>query len=75
MKYLLDTCILSDFAKGDAYTINNFQENSPEALAISVITVMEIEYGLQLISGKKSMHIKEIMTDLFKVINLIPLCR
>ena len=75
MKYLLDTCVLSDFVKGDENTVKKIKETSPSAVAISVITIMEVEYGVQLIPGKKSDSIKKVMNDLFQVVTVIPLCK
>src|SRR5205823_7739542 len=46
MKYLLDTCVLSDFARGDARTLARVTGTPPELLAVSSVTVTEIEYGL-----------------------------
>ena len=48
MKYLLDTCVLSDFAKGEPGTQRNLKSKPPASLAISVVTAMEVEYGLLL---------------------------
>lgn len=74
MKYLLDTCVLSDFVKGNRNTIKHITKHSPSEFAISAITVMEIEYGLLLIPGKKSTAIKEVITDLTQSINIISFC-
>jgi len=46
--YLLDTCILSLFARGDPAVQARLRATPPEQVCISVITAMEIEYGLQL---------------------------
>ncbi len=48
MKYLLDTCVLSDFARGDARTLDRVKATAPEIVAVSSITAMEIEFGLAL---------------------------
>lgn len=48
MKFLLDTCVISDFFKKDLITINHLQKVSQNDVSISAITVMEIEYGLKL---------------------------
>lgn len=48
MRYLLDTCVLSDFARGQAAVMARIKGTSPEALAITTVTVMEVEYGLRL---------------------------
>lgn len=48
MKYLLDTCAVSDFVRGDAPTLARLKAAPPERIVLSVATVMEIEYGLAL---------------------------
>jgi tRNA(fMet)-specific endonuclease VapC len=48
MKYLLDTCTVSDFVKGEAGVLARIKSISPELLAVSVISRKEIEYGLLL---------------------------
>ena len=46
MTWLLDTCVLSDFARGEAGTLRRLKAASPAEIAVSAITVMEVEYGL-----------------------------
>ncbi len=46
MKYLLDTCTISDFVKGDKETLLRIKNCSPVELCICVISLMEIQYGL-----------------------------
>ncbi len=48
MRYLLDTCTVSYFFRKDESVILRMKELSPSNLAISTITVHEIEYGLAL---------------------------
>lgn len=48
MKYLLDTCTVSDFVRGNVGVLRRLKETPPSQLAVSSITVMEIEYGLKL---------------------------
>ena len=48
MRYLLDTCVISDFVKGEAKTITRLKQSPPTDVAISAITVMELRYGLAL---------------------------
>lgn len=48
MKYLLDTCVVSDFVRGNAGVLHHIKNKLPALLAISSVTVMEIEYGLKL---------------------------
>ena len=46
MKYLLDTNVLSDFARGEQVVMPRLRQEAPQQLAVSVITEMEVEYGL-----------------------------
>lgn len=48
MAYLLDTCALSDYIKGDRPTMKKLKATKPSNIHISAITRFEIEYGLQL---------------------------
>lgn len=48
MKYLLDTCVISDFVKGELNTMDKIKGTSPNEIAVSSITVMEIQYGIHL---------------------------
>jgi len=48
MAYLLDTCTLSDYLKGDRSTMMRFKQEKPYDIYFSAITKFEIEYGLQL---------------------------
>lgn len=48
MRYLLDTCVVSDVVKGVPSVLRRTREMDPDWLAISSVTMMEIEYGLKL---------------------------
>jgi tRNA(fMet)-specific endonuclease VapC len=48
LNWLLDTCVLSDFARGEPGALGRLKAISPGEIAVSTITVMEIEYGLAL---------------------------
>lgn len=48
MSYLLDTCIVSAFFRKDEAVIGKLKVLPPSDIKISTITVMEIEYGLEL---------------------------
>ncbi len=48
MRYLLDTCVISDFIKGEAGTQVRLKQTPPVDIAISAVTVMELRYGLVL---------------------------
>lgn len=46
MTYLLDTNVLSDFARGEPAVMARLRQEAPAQLTASVITEMEVEYGL-----------------------------
>lgn len=48
MAFLLDTCTVSDYIKGDRSTIKRFRQEKPFDIYISTLTVFEIDFGLQL---------------------------
>ena len=52
MTWLLDTCALSDFARGEPGTLRRLKAVHPSAVAVSAITVMEVEYGLLLAESR-----------------------
>jgi tRNA(fMet)-specific endonuclease VapC len=70
MKYLLDTCVISDFVKGEKNTLFQLKKMPPNELAISNITVMEIEYGLHL-NPKYQRTIGPILLDFVSAISVL----
>lgn len=46
MNYLIDTDVVIDFLKSQAYSLSFFDTLAEQHLYISVITLIEIEYGL-----------------------------
>ena len=70
MKYLLDTCVISDFVKGEVNTLRRIKNTSPSELTVSTITIMEIRYGLAL-NPKLAKVISPIISDFLAQINII----
>jgi tRNA(fMet)-specific endonuclease VapC len=70
MKYLLDTCVISDFIKGESNTLNQIKNTSPSEIAVSTITVMEIQYGLTL-NPKYAKTIQPIISDFLAPITIL----
>lgn len=70
MIYLLDTCVISDFARGDVSTQQRFKHQAPLDLALSSVTVMEIQYGLKL-NPAKAKKIQPIIEQLLSSLNVI----
>ena len=48
MKYLLDTCTVSDFVKGQPKVLARVKATPPNLIAVSAITRVEVAYGLAL---------------------------
>lgn len=71
MNYLLDTCVISDFFKKEQSVLKHFERVPPENIHISSITVMEIEYGLQLNIAKEK-KIRPVWTNLLRHIHVVP---
>ena len=45
MKFLLDTCAVSDYLRGVDSVVQRIQKVRPSDVAISAVTVMELSYG------------------------------
>ncbi|MHC0062327.1 PIN domain-containing protein [Nostoc sp. UIC 10890] len=59
MGYLLDTCVISDFVKGEENTLKRIKLISPIEIFVSSITVMEVKYGLA-INPQRAVKIQSI---------------
>ena len=71
MKYLLDTNVLSDFARGEQAVTVRLRQEAPPQLSISVITEMEVEYGLAR-NPNVAPSVREIMRTLLNTISVLP---
>lgn len=71
MKYLLDTCVVSDFFKKKPSVITRFESLSPDHIYLSSITVMEIEYGLRL-NPEREKKIQPLWKQLLNFIHVLP---
>ena len=70
MKYLLDTCVISDFIKGNHNVIQRIKSEQPVNLAVSSVTVMELQYGLKL-NPQRAKKISPIISALLRTITVI----
>lgn len=52
MRYLLDTCTVSDFVRGEAGVLARVKATPPQEIAVTTVTRMEVDYGLALDSGR-----------------------
>nr|CAA6830442.1 MAG: Twitching motility protein PilT [uncultured Thiotrichaceae bacterium] len=71
MKYLLDTCVISDFVKGDSNVHSRLKAERPSDLVVSSVTRMEIQCGLVL-NPQRAKKITPIISSLLKVITVLP---
>ncbi len=71
MKYLLDTCVISDFVKGQPNVLTRLKYEQPDNLAISSVTRMEIEYGLKL-NPARAKKIQSIVEMILSMIHTLP---
>ena len=71
MKYLLDTNVLSDFARGEPAVMARLRQEAPAQLAASVITEMEVEYGLARNPGLAP-RLRQAMRLLLDTIAILP---
>ena len=71
MRYLLDTNVLSDFARGDPGVMARLRREAPSQLAVSVITEMEVEYGFAL-NPDLSPRVQAVMQTLLDTISVLP---
>ncbi len=72
MKYLLDTNVLSDFARGEQAVMARLRQEAPPQLAVSAITEMEVEYGLARSNPNLAPCVREAMRMLLNTISVLP---
>lgn len=71
MRYLLDTCTVSDFVKGEPGVLEALKRTPPDQIAISVVTQMEIEYGL-LLNPARAKRLATLIDDVLGSIAVLP---
>ncbi len=71
MNYLIDTCIVSDFFKKVPTVVEGFRKTSPRQIHLSSITVMEVEFGLNL-NAERAKKIRPLWDQLLKHVQVIP---
>jgi tRNA(fMet)-specific endonuclease VapC len=71
LNYLLDTCVLSDFARGEVNTLDRVKTTSPAQIAASSITAMEVEFGLKL-DPVRARRLAPVMHALLQAITILP---
>ena len=71
MGYLLDTCVISDFVKGEENTLKRLKSTSPSDIFISSLTVMEVKYGLY-INPERAIKIQSVIEIFLSSIVILP---
>ena len=71
MKYLLDTCTVSDFVKGQQNVLTRVKATSPTLIAVSALTRMEVDYGLAL-NAERASKIAPVLHAFFSTIATLP---
>lgn len=71
MNYLLDTCVISDFIKGQAGVVNKLLSVPPSAIAVSSVSLMEVEYGLK-INPIRARKIASGLRSFFDAVTAVP---
>ena len=71
MTYLLDTCALSDFARGEPGTLARLREVAPSQIVASAVSAMEVEYGLAL-DPARARKLAPVMRALLDAITILP---
>ena len=72
MKYLLDTCTVSDFVKGQPKVLARVKATSPNLIAVSALTRMEVDYGLAL-NAARAKKLAPLLDAFFSTIATLPI--
>jgi len=67
VKYLLDTCTVSDFVKGQANVLARVKATPPNLIAVSALTRMEVDYGLAL-NAERTRKLAPMLDAFFSII-------
>jgi len=71
MQYLLDTCVVSDFIKGEPGTKARLKQTPPASIAVSAITVMELDYGLVL-NPQRAEKVRPMIFSFLSSVTILP---
>jgi tRNA(fMet)-specific endonuclease VapC len=71
VKYLLDTCTVSDFVKGHPQVLARIKATAPNLIAVSTVTRMEVAYGIALNAARRA-KLALVMQAFFSVIATLP---
>jgi tRNA(fMet)-specific endonuclease VapC len=71
MKYLLDTCTVSDFVKGQPNVLARVKATPPSLISVSALTRMEVDYGLAL-NNERARKLAPMLDAFFSTIATLP---
>ncbi len=71
MRYLLDTCTVSDFVKGQPNVLARVKATPPNLVAVSALTRMEVDYGLAL-NADRAKKLAPVLDAFFSTIVTLP---
>jgi len=71
MTYLLDTCTVSDFVKGQPNVLARVKAIPPSLIAVSALTRMEVDYGLAL-NNERARKLAPMLDAFFSTIATLP---
>ncbi len=71
MQYLLDTCVISDFIKGETGTTTKLKQTPPSDIAISSIAVMELRYRFAL-NPQRAQKVEPAIASLIASVIVLP---
>jgi len=71
MRYLLDTCTVSDFVKGQPGVLARIKSTPPKLITVSSLTRMEVDYGLAL-NPERARKLAPVLDAFFTTIVTLP---
>jgi tRNA(fMet)-specific endonuclease VapC len=71
MRYLLDTCVISDFIRKEPGTQTQLKKIPPTEIAVSSITVMELRYGL-ILNPQRAQKIEPTIAKFLATVTILP---
>lgn len=67
MRYLLDTCTVSDFVRGQPGVMARIKATPPNLIAVSALTRMEVDHGLAL-DAERARKLAPVLDAFFSAI-------
>lgn len=70
MNYLLDTCVISQFTRGNPCVVARIKGTPPRRIHVSTITCMELEYGLRL-NPRRAIELRPVLDGLLNAASIL----